>query len=94
MAMAVRAYNIALCGFFKASADGDGRGRHGECEANLVAALHTHLGATGRVYPGDTGFILRESPTHLVSPNVAFVRHDRLPPAGHNLGANACRARR
>lgn len=56
-------------------------GRHGECEANLVTALHTQLLATGRVYTGDTGFILREGPADLVSPDVAFVRHDRLPPA-------------
>src|SRR6266498_2241575 len=32
-------------------------------------------------HTGDTGFILRERPTDLVSPDVAFVRHDRLPPA-------------
>jgi Uma2 family endonuclease len=56
-------------------------GRHGECEANLVTALGTQLRAVGRVYTGDTGFVLRESPTDLVSPDVAFVRHDRLPPA-------------
>ncbi len=32
-------------------------------------------------HTGDTGFMLRERPTDLVSPDVAFVRHDRLPPA-------------
>lgn len=56
-------------------------GRHGECEANLVAALRTQLAAIGRAYTGDTGFVLRERPTDLVSPDVAFVHHDRLPPA-------------
>jgi Uma2 family endonuclease len=56
-------------------------GRHGECEAKLVMALGVQLGAIGRVYTGDTGFVLRERPTDLVSPDVAFVRHDRLPPA-------------
>ncbi|MBV9599254.1 MAG: Uma2 family endonuclease [Chloroflexi bacterium] len=60
-------------------------GRHGECEANVVSALHTQLGTLGRVYTGDTGFILRERPTDLVSPDVAFVRHDRLPPADQRV---------
>ena len=55
-------------------------GRHGECEAKLIAALQTQLGATGRVYTGDTGFVLRERPTELVSPDVAFVHQQRLPP--------------
>src|SRR3954447_6224144 len=55
-------------------------GRHGECETRLIAALVVQLDALGRVYSGDTGFILREKPADLVSPDVAFVRHDRLPP--------------
>ena len=55
-------------------------GRHGECEAKLVTALGVQMGAIGRVYTGDTGFLLREQPDELVSPDVAFVRHDRLPP--------------
>src|SRR5919198_4912042 len=54
-------------------------GRHGECEANLVAALRQHTRGLGRVYTGDTGFLLREHPHELVSPDVAFVRQDRLP---------------
>src|SRR6266851_2543471 len=55
-------------------------GRHGECEAKLVTALGVQLSTLGRVYTGDTGFLLREEPDELVSPDVAFVRHDRLPP--------------
>jgi Uma2 family endonuclease len=55
-------------------------GRHGECEAKLVAALQTQIGAIGRVYTGDTGFVLREGPIDLVAPDLAFVHHDRLPP--------------
>jgi len=55
-------------------------GRHGECEAKLVTALGVQLSARGRVYTGDTGFLLSEEPDELVSPDVAFVRHDRLPP--------------
>jgi Uma2 family endonuclease len=56
-------------------------GSHGECEANLVTGLRTQLRGLGRVYTADTGFILRERPADLVSPDVAFVRQDRLPPA-------------
>jgi Uma2 family endonuclease len=60
-------------------------GRHGECEANLVAALRQQTRALGRVYTGDTGFLLREDPDELVSPDVAFVRHDRLPPPAERI---------
>src|SRR6266568_3762085 len=60
-------------------------GRHGECEANLVAALRQQTRALGRVYTGDTGFLLREHPDELVSPDVAFVRHDRLPPPAERI---------
>src|SRR6266851_5272859 len=60
-------------------------GRHGECEANLVAALRQHARGLGRVYTGDTGFLLREDPDELVSPDVAFVRHDRLPPSAERI---------
>jgi Uma2 family endonuclease len=60
-------------------------GRHGECETRLIVALGVQLDALGRVYSGDTGFILRDRPTDLVSPDVAFVRHDRLPPARERL---------
>ena len=54
-------------------------GRHGECEARLIVALGVQLDGLGRVYSGDTGFILRERPVDVVSPDVAFVRHERLP---------------
>src|SRR5712692_2649663 len=60
-------------------------GRHGECEANLVAALRQQTRTLGRVYTGDTGFVLREDPDELVSPDVAFVRHDRLPPLAERI---------
>jgi Uma2 family endonuclease len=60
-------------------------GRHGECEANLVAALRQQTPALGRVYTGDTGFLLREDPDELVSPDVAFVRHERLPPPAERI---------
>jgi Uma2 family endonuclease len=61
-------------------------GRHGECEANLVAALRQQTRTLGRVYTGDTGFLLRQHPDELVSPDVAFVRHDRLPPPAERIG--------
>jgi Uma2 family endonuclease len=60
-------------------------GRLGECEANLVAALRQQARALGRVYTGDTGFLLREDPDELVSPDVVFVRHDRLPPPAERI---------
>ncbi len=60
-------------------------GRQGACEANLVAALRQQTRALGRVYTGDTGFLLREDPDELVSPDVAFVRHDRLPPLAERV---------
>jgi Uma2 family endonuclease len=37
------------------------------------------------VYTGDTGFLLREDPDELVSPDVALVRHERLPPPAERL---------
>jgi len=60
-------------------------GRRGECEANLVAALRRQTRALGRVYTGDTGFLLRDDPDELVSPDVAFVRHERLPPPAERI---------
>jgi Uma2 family endonuclease len=63
-----------------------GGGRHGECEANLVTALRQQTRSLGRVYTGDTGFLLRENPDELVSPDVAFVRTNRLPPPAERIG--------
>ena len=60
-------------------------GRHGECEANLVTALHQQTRGLGRVYTGDTGFLLHEDPDELVSPDVAFVRLERLPPPAERV---------
>ena len=37
-------------------------------------------------YTGDTGFLLREHPDELVSPDVAFVRRDRLRPPAERIG--------
>jgi Uma2 family endonuclease len=60
-------------------------GRHGECEANLIAALRQQARSHGRVYTGDTGFLLHEDPDELVSPDVAFVRLERLPPPAERV---------
>jgi Uma2 family endonuclease len=56
-------------------------GEHGEIETNLILEIGSYVRdrQLGRVYTGDTGFILsRESNTWL-SPDVAYVQADRLP---------------
>ena len=54
---------------------------HGDVEANLVAALKVwnQAYAAGRIVPGDTGFLLERNPDTVRCPDVAFVRHDRIP---------------
>lgn len=51
---------------------------HGDCEMNIAGLLHAHVRKhrLGRVYPGDTGFGLRDDTVRV--PDVAFVRRDRL----------------
>jgi len=61
-------------------------GRHGECEANLVAALRQQASGLGHTYTGDTGFLLHTDPDELVSPDMAFVRLDHLPPLAERIG--------
>ncbi|HUG13563.1 MAG TPA: Uma2 family endonuclease [Thermomicrobiales bacterium] len=58
---------------------------HGDTEMNLLLALGTHVREhrLGRVYPGDTGFVLSREANTLLSPDVAFVRRDRLPREYH-----------
>lgn len=53
---------------------------HSAIEGDLFARLHAFVGThrLGRVYPGDTGFRLSASPDIVRSPDVAFVRTDRL----------------
>ena len=67
---------------------------HGRVEMDLTVELHRQVAERdlGRLYPSDTGFILSESPTTVRSPNIAFVRKERLPlptrgAAGYILGA-------
>ncbi len=65
---------------------GSSRSRHGECEANLVAALRQQASGLGHTYTGDTGFLLHTDPDELVSPDMAFVRLDHLPPLAERIG--------
>lgn len=56
---------------------------HGAIEANLLIALGSYVKThqLGRVYPGDTTFILEGDATHIITarmPDVAFVARDRL----------------
>jgi Uma2 family endonuclease len=50
-----------------------------------VAALRQLTRGLGRVYTGDTGFLLHQEPDELVSPDVAYVRRDRLPPPAERV---------
>lgn len=63
-------------------------GEHGEIEMTIGALLwqfvrHHRL---GKVYSGDTGFILSRDPLVWLSPDAAFVRADRLPPPEERAG--------
>ena len=59
-------------------------GRHNEVETDLAFALRLAAGEQGRVYTGDAGFRLTERRS--ISPDVAFVRRERLPPATERVG--------
>ena len=59
-------------------------GRHNEVETDLAFALRTAAAGLGRVYTGDAGFRLTERRS--ISPDVAFVRRDRLPPPAERVG--------
>lgn len=49
-------------------------------ESQLHFALMSHVMQhdLGRVYPGDTGFVLQRGPDTVRAPDVAFVRKDRV----------------
>lgn len=63
-------------------------GEHGDIESNFIIALggFVHQRRLGRVYPGDTGFIISLESHTWLSPDVAFVQQNRLPPAGERVG--------
>ena len=56
--------------------------QHGSVEANIIAILVTDPVArsVGRTVSGDTAFVLARDPDTVRIPDVAFVRHERLPP--------------
>ena len=56
-------------------------GRHGYVAASLSFRMNQHIEGTGAgaVFVGDVGFTLRRNPDTVRGPDVAFVRHDRLP---------------
>lgn len=57
-------------------------GRHGEIEFEIGGPLHAHVkrNGLGRVYPSDTQFVILRDPDVIHTPDIAFVRADRLPP--------------
>lgn len=67
---------------------------HGRVEGDLYGLLYTQIKKLklGRLYPSDTGFLLSEDPDTVRSPDIAFVRQERLPlrtrrNSGYILGA-------
>ena len=56
--------------------------QHGWIEINIILMLANDpvAGSTGRTVTGDTAFVLARDPDTVRIPDVAFVRHERLPP--------------
>ncbi|MEO6598077.1 MAG: Uma2 family endonuclease [Planctomycetota bacterium] len=54
---------------------------HGDVEMRLGELLshHVRVNRLGKVYPGDTGFLVARSPDTVLAPDLAFVRRERLP---------------
>ncbi len=54
---------------------------HGRIEIDIVGLLYAEVKkrGLGQLYSSDTGFVLREDPDIVRSPDVAFVRKERLP---------------
>lgn len=61
---------------------------HGDLGMAIGASLYNHAGANGlgKVYNADTGFLIGTDPDHVRSPDVAFVRQDRVTEAGRVTG--------
>jgi Uma2 family endonuclease len=55
--------------------------QHGRLGARFSALLFNHVEerALGVVYDGATGFVLERSPDSVLSPDISFVRADRVP---------------
>jgi Uma2 family endonuclease len=60
---------------------------HGDCISNIFGALilATRPLGIGRAYT-DTGFVVGRNPDQVVSPNVAFIRTERLDPGRNRKG--------
>jgi Uma2 family endonuclease len=63
-------------------------GEHGEIEMTIGALLwhFVRIHGLGKVYGCDMGFILSHAPLIWLSPDVAFVRAERLPPPEERVG--------
>lgn len=63
-------------------------GTHGNLGARILARVWIHADAhqLGELYNSDTGFVLARDPDVVLSPDVAFVRMDRLPPKDRQEG--------
>jgi len=62
--------------------------RHGKFAARLVRAIGSHVEqhALGEAYTAEPGFQLEAKPLTIRAPDVAFVRRERIPPAGEPEG--------
>jgi Uma2 family endonuclease len=56
-------------------------GGHSRIEAGLIARLwlHARTNEYGDVYSSDAGFVFAHNPDTVLSPDAAFLRHDRVP---------------
>lgn len=63
-------------------------GEHGKIGIHIAARLwnHVHPSKLGEVFNSDTGFILSQDPLVWLSPDVSFVREDRLPSPEDQVG--------
>lgn len=63
-------------------------GQHGEIGMELARRIANHVveRRLGKTYGADTGFVLRRNPDTVLSPDVAFIRIARLPPAEQRVG--------
>ena len=61
---------------------------HGNLGMTIGASLYNHAvnHGLGRVYAAETGFLIGTDPDHVRSPDVAFVRQDRVAEAGRVTG--------
>ena len=63
-------------------------GEHASVEMTIGALLwnYARSGKWGTVFGSDAGFVLARNPDTLLSPDVAFVRADRLPSKKRQIG--------